>query len=304
MKRNIQYISWIIFLTCNTHFVFSQNQISVTATANRNQILIGEPVQLTLEAKLPLGMQMTWFPLDSIPHFEYIEKGKLDSTVTEDGKTFRQDVLVTSFDSGTFVIPSLPLLLNNQKYLTDSISVQVSFSKINPGQDYHDIKDIIEVENASVKYVIWIIAGVTLISLALFIYFVRKKKKIIEIKPVEEIVHKLSPYDEAIIALNELKDEKLDRNGQVKLYYTRLNDIFRKFVLRKLQIASMAKTNDELIMQLQKSGMPREKFSQLAEALRMSDFVKFAKYTPEQTDNDNNFTVIRSSIDILNETER
>ena len=107
MKRNIQYISWIIFLMCKAHFGFSQNQISVTATANRNQILIGEPVQFTLEAKLPLGMQMTWFPLDSIPHFEYIEKGKLDSAVTEDGKSFRQDVLITSFDSGTFVIPSL-----------------------------------------------------------------------------------------------------------------------------------------------------------------------------------------------------
>jgi hypothetical protein len=304
MKRNIQYISWFIFLTCKALFGFSQNQITVTATANRNQILIGEPVQLTLEAKLPLGIQMTWFPLDSIPHFEYIEKGKLDSAVTEDGKSFRQDVLITSFDSGTFVIPSLPLLLNNQKYLTDSISIQVSFSKINPNQDYHDIKDIIEVENSSVKYVIWIIAGVTLISLALFIYFVRKKKKIIEIKQVEEIVPKLSPYDEAIIALNELKNENLDRSGQVKLYYTRLNDIFRKFVLRKLQIASMAKTNDEIIMQLQKSGMPREKFSQLAEALRMSDFVKFAKYIPGQTDNDNSFAVIRSSIDILNETER
>ena len=304
MKRNIQYISWIIFLMCNAHFVFSQNQISVTATANRNQILIGEPVQLTLEAKLPLGIQMTWFPLDSISHFEYIEKGKLDSTVTEDGKTFRQDVLITSFDSGTFVIPSLPLLLNNQKYLTDSIPIQVSFSKINPGQDYHDIKDIIDVENASVKYVTWIIAAVTLISLALFIYFIRKKKEIIEIKQVEEIVPKLSPYDEAINALNELKHENLARNGQVKLYYTRLNDIFRRFVLRRLQIASMAKTNDELIMQLQKSGISRERFSQLAEALRMSDFVKFAKYIPEQTDNDNSFTVIRSSIDILNETER
>ncbi|HSZ87218.1 MAG TPA: BatD family protein [Puia sp.] len=303
MKRNLKYISWIFFLLLTSLFVFSQNQISVTATANRNQILIGEPVQLTLEVKLPLGRQMSWFVLDSIPHFEYIEKGKIDSVVNEDGKSFRQDVTLTSFDSGTFVIPSQVLLINNQKYLTDSIRVQVSFSKINPGQDYHDIKDIIEVESSSVKYAIWVVIGVTTISILFFVYFILKKRKIIEVKQEVEIP-KLSPYDEAMEALTALKKQDLPASGQVKLYYTQLNDIFRKYVLLKLQIASLSKTNDELIMQLRIVNLPREKFSQLAKSLRMSDFVKFAKYIPEQKDNDNSFNTIRSSIDIINEIER
>lgn len=282
---------------------FSQNSISVTATANRNQILIGEPIQLTLEAKFPLGRQMTWFVLDSIPHFDYIEKGKIDSVVNEDGKSYRQDVTLTSFDSGTFVIPSFELLLNNQKYLTDSIAVQVSFSKINPNQDYHDIKDIIDVTAPSVKYAIWVVVAVTAISLFLFIYYIFKKKKIVVIKEAE-IVPALSPYDEAVNALVVLQNQQLLQSGQVKLYYTQLNDIFKNFVLRRLGIASMTKTNDELIMQLRRIDLSREKFSQMAESLRMCDFVKFAKYIPDQKDNDNSFAVIRSSIDILNEIER
>jgi hypothetical protein len=114
----------------------------------------------------------------------------------------------------------------------------------------------------------------------------------------------LSPYDEAMDALNDLKKKDLPESGQVKLYYTLLNDIFKKYILRKLQISSISKTNDELIMQLRNVNLPREKFSQLAESLRMSDFVKFAKYIPGQTDNDNCFNVIRSSIDIINEIER
>jgi hypothetical protein len=303
MKRNLKYIPWIFFLLLTSLFVFSQNQISVTATANRNQILIGEPVQLTLEVKLPLGRQMSWFVLDSIPHFEYIEKGKVDSVINEDGKSFRQDVTLTSFDSGAFVIPSQALIINNQKYLTDSIRVQVSFSKINPGQDYHDIKDIIDVESPSVKYAIWFVIGVTAISILLFVYFILQKKKRIVVKQEVEIP-KLSPYDEAMEALSVLKKQDLPGSGQVKLYYTQLNDIFRKYILRKLQIASLSKTNDELIMQLRNVNLPREKFSQLAESLRMSDFVKFAKYIPEHNDNDNSFKVIRSSIDIINEIER
>src|SRR5579871_2571488 len=104
MIRILKYIVWILVLLCNVLYISAQTQVSVTATANRKQILIGEQIQLTLEAKLPLGVDMSWFPLDSIPHFDFVEKGKIDSSVTEDGKTFRQDVLITSFDSGTFVI--------------------------------------------------------------------------------------------------------------------------------------------------------------------------------------------------------
>jgi hypothetical protein len=303
MNSKAKHIPWIFFLMCNVLPGFSQNPISVTATANRNQILIGEPIQLTLEARFPLGRQMTWFVLDSIPHFDYIEKGKIDSVVNEDGKSYRQDVTLTSFDSGTFVIPSMVLSLNNQKYLTDSIVVQVSFSKLNPNQDYHDIKDIIEVTAPSVRYAIWFVIAGTAISLFLFIYFMLKKKRVVVAAPVE-IVPELSPYEEAANALAALKMQNLPESGQVKLYYTRLNDIFKNFVLRKLGIASMTKTNDELIMQLRRIDMPREKFSQMAEALRMSDFVKFAKYIPDQNDNDNSFHVIRWSIDILNEIER
>ncbi len=291
-------------LLCNVLYISAQTQVSVTATANRKQILIGEQIQLTLEAKLPLGVDMSWFPLDSIPHFDFVEKGKIDSSVTEDGKTFRQDVLITSFDSGTFVIPSLPLTVNNQKYLTDSIPIDVSYSKFNPNQDYHDIKDILEVQNPSVQYAIWVVIAITVLSLALFIYFIRKKKKIVEIKKEEEIVSKLSPYEEAMLALNELKKQDITDRYQVKLYYTQLNDIFKKFVFRKLQIAILSKTNDELIMQLRSVDIPRERFSQLSQTLRISDFVKFAKYTPDQTDNEDNFNIIRSSIDIINEIER
>jgi hypothetical protein len=304
MTRNIKHIVWILVLQCNVFVISAQIQVSVTATVNRRQILIGEPIQLTLEAKLPLGVEMSWFPLDSIPHFDFVEKGKLDSSVTADGKSFRQDLLITSFDSGIYEIPSLPLGVNNQKYLTDSIAIEVSYSKINPNQDYHDIKDILEVENPAVGYLIWIILSITLISLVLFGYFVRKKKQIREMEKEQEIVARLSPYEEAMNALNELRKQGLPEQAQVKLYYTQLNDIFKKFVLRKLKIASLSKTNEELIIQLARTDIPRERFTQLTQALRMSDFVKFAKYTPGKTDNEDSFNIIRSSIDILNEIEK
>jgi hypothetical protein len=134
------------------------------------------------------------------------------------------------------------------------------------------------------------------------IYFITRKKaeKIFEQKEVS----RLTPYEEAIDSLEQLKKQQLARKGQVKLYYSRLNDILRLFVLRKLRIASMVKTNEELIMQLKELNISREQFSHLAQALRMSDFVKFAKYVPGENENEQNFDIIKSSVEILNTIEK
>ncbi len=47
--------------------------------------------------------------------------------------------------------------------------------------------------------------------------------------------------------------------------------------------------------------MDREVFSNLAAALRMGDFVKFAKYIPGPYENETNLEVIRNAIVLINE---
>jgi hypothetical protein len=268
---------------------------------DRNRILVGEPVQLTLEADLPPGLTAGWQVPDSIPHFEFIRKGNLDSVETSSGKTYKQILTITSFDSGLVVLPPLVMIAGNKKLYTDSIRIEVSYSPFDPKQDYHDIKDIIALDNPNVHYIIWIVLAISLVSIFLVIFFIRKKESTQESK--QEIAAKRTPYEEAIQALEELRKQQLPEKGQVKLYYTRLNDILRLFVLKKLKMATMEKTNEELIMQLRQMKFSAAQFSQLAGSLRMSDFVKFAKYQPMQQDNEKNFQVIESSVQILNEME-
>jgi hypothetical protein len=104
-------------------------------------------------------------------------------------------------------------------------------------------------------------------------------------------------------SLSELRKKGLPQNGQVKWYYTELNDILRVFVFRKLSIATMERTNEELILQLRQLNLSRDSFSQLAQALRMSDYVKFAKYQPGSEDNEKNYEIIQSAIQTLNNAE-
>jgi hypothetical protein len=278
---------------------FGQDSPMVKATVDRNEILIGQPIDLKLEATFSSGSSARWSLPDSLAHFEWVAKNPIDSAESNGLKSLRQELLITSFDSGIRVIPPLPVVVDNRTYYSDSIRVLVNYSKMDPNQDYHDIKDIIDVENPYVKYVIWALAAITLLCIGGVVYFVRKKVPLrsAEASPLQV----LSPYEEAMRSLEEIKNQELIRAGQTKLFYTKLNDVLRLFVLRKLHMASLEKTNNELILMLRQLNLPPEQFHPLAEALRMSDFVKFAKYVPDERSNDMNFSIIASSVGILNQ---
>jgi len=278
--------------------------VLLKATVDKHQIFIGQPIQLMLEATVPGNLPFGWPVLDSLPHFEFMEKGKVDSSITGNNERYyRQYLIVTSFDSGARSIPQLAFTLGTKKYFTDSVRIDVDFTKFDPTKDYHDIRDIIDLPNPYAKWIGWIVGGVTLLSIALVILLIRKKKLLRTLFRVEEEAPKRPPYEEALWQLEQLQQQRLAESGQVKAYYTRLNEILRLFILRRLGISSLAETNEELIGQLRRLPLPSTEFSQLAEALRMTDFVKFAKYQPGVSDNEQNFDVIRSSVERLHKMQ-
>ena len=261
--------------------------------------MIGEPVELKLEAKVPAGSAAKWFPVDSIAHFEFIDKGKIDTTITSDSRTYRQTLLITSFDSGRWALPAFPLAIDNKEYLTDSLPVSVAYSNFDPKQDYHDIKEIIEIENTTTRYINWALLALAVLSLLAVIYFLRKKADKPREPVIKKTISKLSPLEEAVQALEGLRQRGYAEQTGAKIFHTELNDILRLYLYRKTNIATMEKTSGELTLQLNKFDLPVANFTALAQALRMSDAVKFAKYQPAPDENDLAFETIKKSVQEL-----
>ena len=299
MKRITQHIITFLFFLFSFSLSFSQT-VSVRASINRDKIMIGEAIELKLEAKVPVGTEAKWFPIDSIAHFEMIEKGKVDTASTPDFNIFTQKLIITSFDSGRWAVATLPLAIGNKEYLTDSLPVSVAYSNFDPNQDYHDIKDILEVENADTKYINWVLAGLAVLSLLAIIYYLRKKAAVQQ--PVVEIkkpISKLSPLQEALESLDELQKQGYTKSDEVKMYHTQLNDILRWFLYRKTGVATMEKTSGELMLQLKQFNLANTDFINLAQSLRMNDAVKFAKYQPATEENEQAMDTIKKSVQQL-----
>lgn len=295
MSRIVRYIiAGICLFACSFG---ARAQVLVKASIDRDKILVGENIVLTLDVRAPLGETVTWFNLDTIPHFEFVNKGKVDTVEGVDGKKWLQQLTITSYDSGYWQIPALSLKVGGKTYYSDSLGVQVGYANADLSQDYRDIKNVEEVPNTEANYIPWIIAAATLVAIGIMIWLFRKKKPAAVPAPVTV---QLTPFEEAMQALEALKKNDLPHKGAVKTYYTRLNDILRVFVQRKLKIASQEKTNEELIAALKKQGILDDHFQELSAALRVADFVKFARYEPGPADNEKNFAIIESAIKTLN----
>ncbi len=267
---------------------YGQDKVTINANLDKNKIVIGEQIHFDLRAEFPVQEPMRFFSIDSIPHFEILQRNKIDTVDKDEKITLSQKLTLTSFDSGHWVIPSLELP-GDQPLFTDSIPVDVGFSSFDPNQDYHDIKDVIDVQPEKKKEQNWYwYIGITGLLVAGIIYLLLRKKK----RPAIKASHP-DPYAEAKKELEKLRQENL----LLKLFYTKLIDIFRIYISERKGIASLQETTDDLVMQLRSLKLPDDEFNQLAQALRMSDFVKFAKYEPGRDDGINSFNIIKNSID-------
>jgi hypothetical protein len=123
----------------------------------------------------------------------------------------------------------------------------------------------------------------------------RKKKPVAVTLPKVEI----DPFEEAMQQLESLQKDKPD----AKKYHSKLTDIFRVYVFRKKGILSLQKTTADLMLKLRDLNFTKEQFDKLSQALRLSDFVKFAKYVPTNDDDRNCFEEIKKSILTIEKSE-
>jgi hypothetical protein len=297
---SIGLAAWFPFCV---QFCFSQ---SVQTITDRKDILIGEQIKIKLKATLPINTAASgkWLSIpDSIPHFEIVDAGKADTVhFKDDSKTIEQTITITSFDSGRWVFPALPLEFSATggqalKILSsDSFYVNVSYSPPDSTGQLRDIKPIMKV---SVTGYFWyyIIGGSVLLLLLIYLlyrYFKKKKKE----KPLSSGSH-LSPYNEAIEELKKLAQYNLQDAAEIKLFHIKLSAVFKNYLGRKQQKNLLNKTAGDLLISISEINLLPENISNLANALRCTDAVKFAKYLPLSNESEDCLQKIKETIHLI-----
>jgi len=260
---------------------FSQNLPKVSVKADTTKIRIGERINYEIVVdNADKGVVFSELELDSLGRVELVESLDIDTLKNQLIKKYA----LTSFDSGSYVIPRQRILIWSQEYLTDSLKIDVSTVAVDTTkQQMYTIKAI---QNEPYtfedfkNYLLWIL-GILLV-LGLILYFLFKRKKDVD-ENGEPII---APYQEAIRNLRQLDKKQLWQNNRVKEYYSELTGIVRYYIERELKIPALERTTDGLIDTLSDFSdadaivTTKETIDKLKDLLQEADLVKFAKSKP------------------------
>lgn len=274
-----------------TAFLFAGAQkLSITTAVDKESILIGEQFKLTIKAEnLPAGAQ--WLQIDTLPHFEILEKSKIDSTTEGNRLALSQTFTLTSWDSGSWQLLSAPAsgIVGNKP-----ITVNVTHAPMDYAQDYHDVKDILDVENQGRSTWYWYLVGLLLLILLFLLFFPRGKKKGGSDFVPDQTIFQLS--------LKKLEGLRARKGEDAKVFHSELVAIFREYLAKRKGIQSYSKTTDDLAIQLVSTGLPKNIYQSMVQSLRLSDLAKFARANPAPSENERSIDIIKQSITVIEES--
>lgn len=293
--KKIAILSFFILIN---YCAFSQN-ITVNSKIDTNKILIGDRIKLNIELSQPKNLKVQ-FPIlvDTLTkNVEILSQSKIDTTISADLLNLKQELYITSFDSGTQVIPGFKFAFNIDS-IYDTIKTRELFFDVltvPPDTTVKDIKDIkppFEIPYSFKEFIPYILIGllVIIIAVLVYLYFKKRKKK----EPLIKLITKpIEPaHIIAIRELNILKDKKLWQNDKIKEYYTELSEIIRKYIENRFDVFALEHTSEEILSSFENSTIiDRESFEILKQILSNSDLVKFAKYFPLPNEHDSIFKI-------------
>lgn len=273
----------------------------MTTELNKSQIALGEQVSLQLKiSHIPNNFKVkNWFSIpDTGNHVEVIERKKIDTNVQGNTYQLNQEIIITSFDSGRWALPLAPAMLINEagaRFLqtADSVYISVNSVDVSKMQDFHDIKDVIEVAYTSYTWLYYVGGLLLLIFLVwVILKWLRKRNK----KTTVKSVIKGPPLQWALQEIDKLVKENLIGQHQELQYFDRLDDICKTYYDEKVNANTYYLTAREIFDKLQRFLQNEKERASFYELNKMNDAVKFARYQPSQMQADKAATIATDTL--------
>jgi hypothetical protein len=296
MKKTL-YILLLLVVT----FQVKAQSFSVEAIPDTNKLMIGEQVKVNLRVtyRVDNGAVNVVFPTlyDTINEFvEIVSKSRIDTVIPDKSDPYRfyqeQNIVLTSFDSGYYVVPPFQFVINNDTVETEAFLLEVNTLEVDTTQGIFDIKQPISEPFSFLDWLKenwWWMVAILVLAVAIYLlvrYLKNRKPK----EVVEEIIPIIPYHVIALEKLEKLKQEQLWQKGKVKLYHSHISEILRDYLEHRYQINALEETTAEIIYGLRLQLISSEQMNKLTQTLTLADLVKFAKEQPLPLENEQSLT--------------
>lgn len=296
MRRSIVNRQWAMMwaLLCCCFITATAFSQKVSTLISKDKIVLGEQlfVKIRIEGITPAQVQQDFSFPDTLNHLEIIS----DSIEEADNSTIIHTLRITSFDSGYWELPSFKMVLTDQRILsTQPVNITVMPVDISDMQDYHEIKDIIEVTPENNWWIIASIVALALISLFSMLWFMNGKASIPEATKVTAAgLQQL--YNSTIQQLDSLQPTDITRREEVIRLFAETAQLVRNFIDASHQQDTTHLTTGEYMLK-EKGKLPdADTETSYFQFLRLADAVKFAKYFPPVEETNAIFPILRNVV--------
>lgn len=210
-------------------------------------------------------------------------------------------VVVTTFDEGEYVLPSLAvarhlpdgardtLIFDPQEIKVTTIPVDTATFQV------HDIKPQVNYPVTFKEVAPYLGGGLLLAALiAMLVWFLKKRSKAIIEAQKKDPAHIV-----ALRKLDKYRGDKLWIPEKQKAFYSGVTDTLREYLEGRYGVGAMEMTTKETMQALKSADIPDDLKNELQQLFETADYVKFAKYV---ADNEENARVVPFAVRFVTST--
>jgi len=301
MVNNVlKYFPLLILLSIN----LSAQSVSALASVDSSDYLIGDYINYTVEVRAEKDIQIvTPFIRDSLKKVEIIKE--LPSVSEEENgiKSTTFGYVISFYDSAVITLPPIAVQYKTKGsdetkvMLSNPVTFAVHTLEVDQQKEIKDVKDPLTI-SLDWKFIL-LIAFIVLSILSASYYLYRRYKKKKAEQPVKKKIIRIPAHVRALSALDNLEIEKLWQKGMVKEYHSRITGIIRGYFEERFNLPALELTTSEQMQQLKKVSSAENILSTTNEFLNNADLVKFAKFIPLPSVNEE---MMKQAKDIVTKT--
>lgn len=267
----------------------------VSSSLDTTSILVGGQTGLHLNVKCDADAKVIWPEIgDTLrAEIEVVRRSGIDTLITEQGlKEYRQELIITSFDSGYYAVPPFRFRIDidglDQELETMAHLLEVHTVTVDTTAAFRDIMPVATVPVTFREVFPWVLAGLTFIAAMVFLWIYLKRRKLRKTTGLPIVRRKpdIPAHKAALDALDTLRAQKLWQQGKLKAYYSAITDILRVYLEGQFNIKAVEMTTTDILDQIKFHPLLKTYFYQTEALFSSSDMVKFAKSKPQPEDND------------------
>ncbi len=295
-KRHICAAAVLAVLLLPFAKALAADEPEVHVRLSADTVMIGDHFYLGVEIKKDM-VQVVDFPTLGKQMmngaFELLDESPVD-TLSVEGRMqhlYKRYEMIC-FDEGVYNIDSFPLLYLDKNiidtiYARDKNTLYVDTYVVDTvKQTIFDIKDPLDTPLLASEIGGYIRYGLlAAVALVAILYSILRRMRNHQ-PAVENGKPREAPHVVAIRKLEQLKNQKVWQNNKHKLYYTRLTEILREYIMGRYGISAREMTSDEILDAVREVHLDPTDFAYLERVLKEADMVKFAKVVPEPEQNE------------------